>query len=365
MADDNPTGAGGTRRRFLRSLALGAIAAPALAGFARAAPAEPAREGPANALPVIKPPRLRRGGTIGLICPASALDGPRALNEARDDLERLGFQTRPGRYCTARYGYLAGTDEQRASDVMAMFEDDGIDAIIAIRGGWGAMRILPLLDYDRIRSNPKPLIGYSDITSLLLAVYARAGIVTFHGPVGRSTWNAYTAEAFQRVLVQGERLVLDPLTTMGPDGERRARARMAPRMIYDGRAEGLLAGGNLTIVTSMVGTPYLPDFRDHVLFFEDVNEPLYRVDRLITQLKQAGVFAGTAGLVFGQCSSCPGDAGMDVEGLLAEHLRPLRRPAWSGAPIGHLSPVYTLPIGVRAATDSALGSLALLEPAVS
>jgi muramoyltetrapeptide carboxypeptidase len=318
-----------------------------------------------RSLSVIKPPRLRRGGTIGLICPAGALDGARTLHEARHDLEALGFRTRPGRHCLARHGYLAGTDQQRAEDVMEMFESDDVDAIIAIRGGWGASRILPLLDYDVIRNNPKPLVGYSDITSLLLAVYSRAGIVTFHGPVGRSTWNANTAEAFQNVLVRAERLVLDPTTTMGPDGERRARSRMSPRMIFDGRAEGPLAGGNLSIVTSMIGTPYLPDFREHVMFFEDVNEPLYRVDRLITQLKQSGILAGTSGLVFGQCSSCPGEAGIDVEELLAEHLRPLRRPAWSGAPIGHLSPVYTLPIGVRAATDSALGSLALLEAAVS
>jgi muramoyltetrapeptide carboxypeptidase len=329
---------------------------------AAAAAAPPA---PAGRLPVVKPPRLRRGGTIGLVCPAGALDSPRTLNEARDDLEALGFRTRPGRHCLARHGYLAGTDEQRAEDVMEMFESDDIDAVIAIRGGWGASRILPLLDYEVIRANPKPLVGYSDITSLLLAVYARSGLVTFHGPVGRSTWNRFTADAFERVLVRAERLVLDPTTTMGPDGERRVRSRMSPRMIYDGRAEGPLAGGNLSIVASMAGTPYLPDFRDHVMFFEDVNEPLYRVDRLVTQLKQAGLFAGTAGLVFGQCSSCPGEAGVGVEELLAEHLRPLRRPAWSGAPIGHVSPVYTLPIGVRAATDSALGSLALLEPAVS
>jgi muramoyltetrapeptide carboxypeptidase len=190
-------------------------------------------------------------------------------------------------------------------------------------------------------------------------------MVTFHGPVGRSTWSSGTTRAFLDVLMRGERLVLDPLNTMGPDGERPSRARMSPRMIVDGRAEGPLAGGNLSVLTSMVGTPYLPDFRDHVVFFEDVNEPLYRVDRLLTQLKQAGTLHGSAGLVFGQCSSCPGEAGMDVEQLLAEHLRPLRRPAWSGAPIGHVSPVYTLPIGVRAATDSALGTLALMEAAVS
>jgi len=382
MADPNDPAFGpegrSTRRRFLRALGLGALAAPALAalpGAAQTVPGGGLQPMPRAPLagaggvrpPLIKPPRLRRGGTIGLVCPASALDGRDALDEAREDLDRLGFATQPGRYCLERYGYLAGTDEQRAEDIMSMFADPDVDAILALRGGWGAPRILPLLDYDFIRAHPKPLIGYSDITALLLAVYARSGIVTFHGPVGRSTWNSETAEAFLRVLVYGERLVIDPLTGTNADGERTGggRRRMSPRTLFDGLAEGPLAGGNLTVMTALVGTPYMPDTRGHILFFEDVNEPLYRVDRLLTQLKQGDVLGPAAGIVFGQCSSCPDEAGMAVEDVLRDHLRPLRRPAWSGAPIGHVSPVYTLPLGVRAATDSALGTLALLEPAVT
>lgn len=367
-----------SRRRFLRALGAGALAplavAPAGAQVASPSPEltpvgrAPLAGGGPPARPLLKPPRLRRGSVIGLVCPASHLDGRDALNDARRDLDRLGFRTKVGRYALARYGYLGGTDRERADDLMAMFLDPDVDAVLALRGGWGCARILPLLDYDAIRAHPKPLIGYSDITALLLAVYEKSGIVTFHGPVGRSTWSDPTADAFLRVLVEGERLVLDPARELGPDGERVSRGRrMAPRPIRAGWAEGPLVGGNLSVVSALVGTPYLPSFAGHVVFFEEVRESLYRVDRMLTQLKLAGAFEEVAALVFGQCSACTDDEpGMDLAWLLRDHLSPAGRAAvWAGAPIGHVSPVYTLPIGLRTATDAALGTLTTMEAAVA
>lgn len=274
----------------------------------------------------------------------------------------MGFLTKVGEHVMERHGYLAGTDEDRASDLMDMFRDPEVDAILALRGGWGCARILPLLNYEEIRTHPKALIGYSDITALLLAIYARSGIVTFHGPVGRSTWNTRTVEAFRDVLVHGRTLHLDPVD----DGEERSTRRDPVRPIRAGIAEGPLVGGNLSVVSALIGTPYMPDFSKHVVFFEEVREQLYRVDRLLTQFVLAGSFNDAAAIVFGQCARCStGDAGTGgLTWLLRDHLHTLGKPAWTGAPIGHVSPVYTLPIGIPVITDSALGTLHMLEPAV-
>ena len=273
----------------------------------------------------------------------------------------MGFLTKPGRHVMSRHGYLAGTDEQRAEDIMDMFTDPDVDAILALRGGWGCARILPLLEYNVIRAHPKALIGYSDITALLLAIYARSRIVTFHGPVGRSNWNSRTVEAFRKVLVHGELLHLDPVA----DGEG-SRSRGDPiHPIRGGIAEGPLVGGNLSVASALIGTPYMPDFSGHVVFFEEVREQLYRVDRHLTQFMLAGSFDDAAAIVFGQCAHCTGDSGIGgLTWLLRDHLLALHKPVWTGAPIGHMSPVYTLPIGIPVITDSAIGMLRMLEPAV-
>jgi muramoyltetrapeptide carboxypeptidase len=362
-----------SRRRFLRALGLGAAGAP-LAGAALRAQAVPEAVLPAPGLqplprvpvgalpprPLIKPRRLRPGAVIGLVAPAGHLDRESQVEDTRRELELLGFRSRPGRHVLARHGYLAGTDEQRAEDLMAMFLDDDVDAVLALRGGWGCARLLPLLDYEAIRAHPKPLIGYSDITALLLAVYARSGVVTFHGPVGRSTWNEQTVESFRQVLVRRGKLYLSavPPETARRDGYQPIRS---------GMADGPLVGGNLSVVSALAGTPYLPDFAGHVVFFEEVSEDIYRIDRMLTQLRLSGAFDEAAAVVFGQCRSCataevPGDG---LAWLLRDHFGRGRRPAWTGAPIGHVSPVYTLPIGVPFFTDAALGTLVMQEPAVA
>lgn len=354
-----------SRRKVLRTLGLGALAAPvALAAAAQRVPeADFEASGPlTRARPLLRPPRLRPGATIGLVAPAGRLDSARQVEDTREQLDRMGFLTKVGEHVLERHGYLAGTDEDRASDIMEMFRDREVDAILALRGGWGCARILPLLDYDEIRANPKALIGYSDITALLLAIYAKSGLVTFHGPVGRSTWNTRTVDAFRSVLVRGDKLHLDAVE----DGEGRRSRRDPIRPIRAGIAEGPLVGGNLSVVSALIGTPYMPDLADHVVFFEEVREQLYRVDRLLTQFMLAGSFDKSAAVVFGQCSRCTtGDAGRGgLTWLLRDHLHALGKPAWTGAPIGHVSPVYTLPIGIPVITDSALGTLHMLEPAV-
>ncbi|MGB3541854.1 S66 peptidase family protein, partial [Rubrivirga sp.] len=307
--------------------------------------------------PLVLPPRLPAGGTIGLIAPAGVLRSRGQLNGAMEAVEGLGFQTKVGRHVLARHGFLAGTDEQRASDVMAMVQDPEVDAVLAVRGGWGCARILPMLDYDVIAANPKPIVGYSDTTALLLAVYARTGIVTFHGPVGVSTWNEVTTSSFLQTLVEGDPLVIGPETRSNRD---------RTQTVVEGTARGRVVGGNLTVISALAGTGFLPGFDDHVVFFEEVGEDAYRVDRMLIQLELAGQLREPAGVAFGQCSSCgSGGSSWTAEETIRRRLQAYGRPAIIGAPIGHASPVYTVPIGLEAVLDADAGTLEYVGSAVA
>lgn len=307
--------------------------------------------------PVVLPPRLRPGGTVALIAPAGVLRNRGQVDEAIQALERLGLQTTVGRHVLDRFGFLAGSDAARARDVMDAFRDPEVDAIVAMRGGWGCARILPFLDFDEIAAHPKPLIGYSDITALLLAIYARTGMVTFHGPVGVSTWSGLTAESFLQTLSGGEPVVIGPETRSNRDRTRTVRP---------GVAEGRVVGGNLTVISALAGTGFLPDADGHLVFFEEVGEDAYRIDRMLAQLQLAGFLRDPAGIAFGQCSNCSsGGSAWTSEETIRRHLEGYACPSVLGAPIGHVSPVYTLPIGLRARLDADAGTLEYLGPAVA
>ncbi|HEX9951041.1 MAG TPA: LD-carboxypeptidase [Rubricoccaceae bacterium] len=304
----------------------------------------------------LRPRRIRPAGTIGLVAPAGVLRSVGQVEDAVADMRAMGFETRVGRHALDRFGFLAGSDQNRADDFMAMVTDPDVDAVVCLRGGYGCARILPLLDYDAIRAAAKPVIGYSDVTALLLAIYAKSGLVSFHGPVGISSWTGTTATAFRDVLVRGE--------TLSVEGET-DRDRITTETVRRGAAEGPLVGGNLSVVASLAGTGYLPDFDGHVAFFEETGEESYRLDRLFTQLEMAGVLRAPAAVVFGQCSQCSdGGSAWTAEEVLRDHLGSYRCPAWIGAPVGHVSPVYTLPVGLRVRTDADAGTLEAVGPAV-
>ena len=310
-----------------------------------------------TARPLVVPPRLPAGGTVGLVAPAGVLRSTGQLDEAVQALEGLGFRTKVGRNVLARFGFLAGTDAERARDLMAMVRDPEVDAVLAVRGGWGCARILPLLDYDEIAAHPKPIVGYSDITALLLAIYARTGLVTFHGPVGVSTWQGLTSGSFVRTLVDGVAPALGPETRSNRDRTETVRP---------GVAEGRVVGGNLSVIAGMAGTGYLPDFDDHVVFFEEVGEDAYRLDRMLVQLELAGTLREPAGVAWGQCSSCgSGGSSWSANETIRRHLQGYRCPSVLGAPIGHVSPVYTLPIGLPARLDAGAGTLEYVRSAVA
>jgi muramoyltetrapeptide carboxypeptidase len=338
-----------TRRSFLgRAGAL--LAAPAAAPTGRPA--------------VVKPPRLRPGDTVGLIDPASATFLRQDVAIVTDVLAAMGYRVKRGAHLMDRYGYLAGRDRDRAADVNALFADPEVGAILAVRGGWGSARLLPHLDWDVIRRHPKVLVGYSDLTALLNAVHARTGLVTFHGPVGVSTWTPFSAEHARRVLVDGE-----ALTMSNPVEVKDTLVPVEDRVwtITPGVARGRLLGGNLTVLSALVGTPYLPDFEGAILFLEDVREQIYRIDRMLTQLALAGILGKVRGVVFGKCTRCePGEGygSLTLEEVFDDHLRPLGVPAWHGAMIGHIDQQFTLPLGVEAEIDAARGTIRLLAPAV-
>lgn len=343
------------RRDFLASCLLAGLGA-------RGASAWQAR--PGGAPGVVKPKRLAPGATVGLVSPASATWNGEEIAILQESLAALGLKSKLGPHALDRYGYLAGADVDRAADLNAMFKDGGIDAILCIRGGWGSNRLLDLLDYGAIAANPKILVGYSDITSLLLAIHAHTGLVTYHGPVGASGWNAFSVDHLRRLLFQGEPLVLENPKVVG-DALTVARDRI--QTLTPGTATGRLVGGNLTVLAAMMGSGHLPDWRGKLLFLEDINEEIYRIDRMLTQLKLAGVLAKVAGVVFGKCTKCgPGEGhgSLTLDEVLRDHLQPLKVPVYSGAMIGHIDAKFTVPVGILARMDADRGTLTLLEPAV-
>jgi muramoyltetrapeptide carboxypeptidase len=314
---------------------------------------------------LIKPDRLRPGDTVGLFCPAAPAFDTQTVTIAQESLQALGFQTRVGPHVYDRYGYLAGRDADRVADLHAFFNDRSVKAVMAIHGGWGCARLLPLLDYDLIQRNPKILIGYSDITALLLGIYAKTGLVTLHGPVGSATFNAYTVDWFRRLLMEGEALTMRNPTDKG-DNLTQTEDRITT--IRPGLARGRLVGGNLTVLSHLVGSPYLPNWQNTILFLEDIHEDIYRMDRMLTQLKLAGILNQIAGFVFGKCTDCGPSSGsygsLTLDDVLAEHIGSLNKPAFSGAMIGHIRDKFTVPLGIDAEIDATAGTIRLLEPAV-
>jgi muramoyltetrapeptide carboxypeptidase len=291
------------------------------------------------------PPLLGPGARVALVAPSGPLRGHEDLDRAIASVRRMGWEPVAGDHVLERAAYLAGRDADRVADLNRAAADPDIDAVWCIRGGYGAMRILPLVDYDAWRARPKALIGYSDITALHAAIGARADLVTFHGPTAREDGVPFSVESMRRVLTCGE----DPCGVA-------ARATT----VIPGRASGRLVGGNLALLASLAGTPYAPDYRGAILVLEDVNESVYRIDRLLSQLRLTGCLDDIAGLGFGWFSDIPTEALDDDEGVdrvLREFAAALGRPCLSGIPMGHAGAQWTIPLGATAELDADAHSL--------
>lgn len=343
------------------------LAATAMSTLHSAAAARPRARKPGSRMtPLIKPPRLRRGDTVGLIAPGG-YTSEKSIAKARANIESLGLTVREGRYLREVNGNYAGTVQQRLSDLHAMFADPDVKMLWPIRGGSGCISLLRGLDYELIRKHPKILLGYSDITALHLAILKETGLVTFHGPVASSTLSDYAREHMLAVLSDPQPRYTIP---MALDNSRRAvlQPHFGMRTVHGGSATGPLIGGNLSLVAALAGTPYAADFRNAILFLEEVNEAPYRIDRWMTQLDLALGFKKAAALMIGICDECGPeheDVSLTLDQTFDIHLQPLSIPAVTGYSIGHIRNQFTIPMGVKATLDTERQTVTLLEAAVS
>jgi muramoyltetrapeptide carboxypeptidase len=316
-------------------------------------------------MPVI-PDRLNPGDTIGIVAPAIAPPDPKNIDRSVTALEGLGFKAKLAPNVRKRWGFLAGSDRERASDLMKMFTDRKVKGILCVRGGYGTGRLLPLLDYAAISANPKAFIGYSDITSLHCAFLVKSNLVSFHGPMLNSDFVKpempdFTRQRFLRTLMQ----------PCAPGSICDGYKKKTLTILRRGVAAGPLMGGNITLLCASLGTPYQPPFKGCILFFEDVDEVPYRFDRMLTQLLNAGLLQQVAGIAIGVNAGCKDPKAkhskeyrQSLEDVFRERLLPLKVPVVAGLPFGHIPLNATLPVGVRVTLDANKGDLLITEPAV-
>jgi muramoyltetrapeptide carboxypeptidase len=306
---------------------------------------------------LIKPPALKRGDTVAITSPAGAVWDEKQIATFTEILKGLGFNVIHGQTLKEKFGYFAGTDDLRASELNALFAEKTVKGIFCMKGGWGCARILTKLDYDLIQKNPKVIIGFSDITALLLAITAKTGLVTFHGPVGNSGWNDFTKTVFSGVTMSAKPFIFPG----NPFSEEKCV------VLNPGKASGELVGGNLTVLSGLIGSDFLPDWKNKILFLEEAKEEPYSIDRMLTQLKLAGVLDVISGFIFGKCAKCLAEEPLKAftfQEVLEQHIQPLKIPAFYGAMIGHIENKLTVPLGVKATMDAEKASLSLMEASV-
>ncbi|MGE5702678.1 MAG: S66 peptidase family protein [Clostridia bacterium] len=301
---------------------------------------------------------LRQGDTIGIVATSSPMQGNESLEKGVADLESLGYRVKLSDTCFERYGqYLAGTPEHRARELNRMFADPEIDAVFAMRGGYGSPQLLPLLDYDLIAENPKLFLGYSDITGLHIALGKKASLATLHGPTISTPFVSGLHEVSRAAL-------LHTLSTNEPLGAFQNPAGEAIECLVPGKASGQIVGGNLALVTALMGTPYELDTKGKLLFLEDINEEPYRIDRMLTQLALAGKLHDADGFLFGtwtRCNSARYADGFSVKDIVNNIVVPLGKPTIWNLQVGHGETNIALPFGIQASLDAEHGSLVFEE----
>lgn len=310
----------------------------------------------------IIPRRLKKGDLIGLVTPGSSVN-EEELNEFIIKLEDLGFRTTFNDSVLSEYGYFAGKDQERAHELMDMFTRDDVDAIWCVRGGYGSIRILDLLDYEQIRKHPKVFMGYSDITALHTAIYQETGLVTFHGPVGTSDFNRFSLKSMRKVLMEpGEEYKYPYKREKGSRGN----PEFDRYTLHGGKAEGILTGGNVSVLDSIIGTRFEPDFENKIVYLEDIGEKTYRIDKMVFHLLSGTNLKNAAGIVmgvFGDCNVNEAPA-LSLKEALDDLLVPLGIPVSYGLSFGHIKRMVTIPTGIRASMDADKNSFSLLEAAV-
>jgi len=313
---------------------------------------------------VIKAKRLRAGDTVAIIAPASGAT-PEAFERALANVATLGLKAKVGKYARGSKDHLSGTDAERLHDLHWAFENGEVNGIWCVRGGSGAPRLLPDINYGVIKKNPKVFIGYSDITAIHMAISQQTGLVTFHGPVASSELSEYTKEHLvNSVMSPPANYKIQP----SEYNLAQASALFQPLVITPGKARGRLIGGNLSLLSAIAGTRFaMKNIKGAILFAEDINEPPYKVDRLFTQLRQTCDMRTLAGVALGVFSSSQSATDTDTAStirVLKDRLGDLGIPVISGLSIGHIRDQFTLPIGIEAELDTATATVTMLESPV-
>ena len=346
------------RRNFIKTVSAATLAASVSSSAFNEELSSPVKS-------LIKPPRLNKNDKIALITPGSYITEEEKA-ESIDNLYKLGFRVTYSERLMQKNGYFSATDDERAADVNEMFKRDDVKGIMCARGGYGCARILPFLDYDLIRDNPKPFIGFSDVTALHYAIYKNSKLITFHGPVGVSTFNQFSVDNFTNALMEPNENL--ELTNSRSDNNYNIYGITT---IAEGTAEGELIGGNLSIVTSLIGTEYDIDFSGKIIFLEEFLEEPYRIDRMLTQMIQAGKFKNAAGIALGVFKMCESDKinpsfknSFNLLEVLKDRLGNLGIPVVYGLSFGHVVDKFTLPFGAEAELNTETNQIKLLEAGV-
>ena len=340
------------RRDILKGLAVPVLAGSAFGKFRQAGKSK-----------IIKPKRLKAGDTVAVVAPASGLT-TESFDQAIKNLESLGLKTKVGKSARGVKGFLSATDKERLDDFHAAFADKQISAVWCVRGGYGTSRLLPAIDYNLIAKNPKILIGYSDITALHLAIFQKTGLVTFHGPVAASEYSEYTKYHVENVLMKPS---APHKIALSEYNKEQISNLFKPEIITAGKARGRLVGGNLSLLSALAGTPFaLRDMKGKILFIEDVGEQPYRVDRMLTQMRQSLDLRSLAGIALGIFEDCNprAEGTQTLSDVLKDRLGDLGIPVFYGFSFGHIRDQFTLPVGIEAEFDTATATMTLLETSV-
>jgi muramoyltetrapeptide carboxypeptidase len=346
------------RRNFIKTISAASIALTTTKASVRESTNLPIKK-------LIKPSRLKREDTIALVTPGSYITETEK-EDSINNLRSLGFNVVYSDRLMQKNGYFSAIDEERAADLNEMFDRKDVQGIMCARGGYGCARILPYLNYELISKNPKPFIGFSDVTALHYAIYKNSNLVTFHGPVSISTFSRFSISNFENVVMKkSEGLILGNSVT-----ENNHNPYGITSIAY-GIARGELIGGNLTIAASLIGTEYDIDYSGKIIFLEEFIEEPYRIDRMLTQMLQAGKFDNASGIALGVFKQCESDeqnpsfrGSFNLMEVLRDRLGNLGIPVVYGLSFGHVTDKFTLPFGIEAELNSETQQLALLEPGI-
>ncbi len=310
---------------------------------------------------ILKPKKLQNGEVIGVISPASSPQDPELVEKGVNYLESLGYRVEVGKSVGKIKGYLAGSDSERVADIHEMFKNKHVKAIFSLRGGYGSARLVDKIDYDLVRKNNKIFVGFSDITVLQLAFYYKAGIISFAGPMVATNFagdfNSFSEEFFWDLITKNRKI-----------GKLKNPEQEKFFVLNKGRGEGKLIGGNLSSLTSLLGSKFLPTFRNSILFLEEVNEPPYKIDRMFNQLRLARILSQVKGVILGRFVNCyetdKTKNTLSLNEIIVNYFKNLKIPVIYNVKHGHISELITLPVGLNTKVNATKGFIEVTETGV-